>query len=143
MAYSFSISALKTIDCCESAQNAIFDWVWHNIVAKVNLNMTFSIEDKAKKKQTSSAWNVFHSQCDQVLMKLKTLKSFEITSFCPTVCWLFFPRLNKMNADRTLSYALMGSLINLDRYQCLCTFWLCFGYDFCVFWSVVRRDVLI
>lgn len=133
MAYFFSISALKTID-----------WIWHNIVAKVNLNMTFSIEDKAKKKQTSSAWNVFHFQCDQVLMKLKTLKSFEITSFCPTVCFRFFPRLNKMNADRsTLSYALMGSLINLDRYQYLCTFWLCFGYDFCVVWSVVRRDVLI
>lgn len=141
MAYSFSISALKTIDCCESAQNAIFDWVWHNIVAKVNLNMTFSKEDKAKKKQTSSAWNVFPMWSG--FNEIENTEIFWDYIILSNSLLVFFPRLNKTNADRTLSHALMGSLINLDRYQCLCTFWLCFGYDFCVVWSVVRRDVLI
>lgn len=70
-------------------------------------------------------------------MKLKTLKSFEITSFCPTVCWLFFPRLNKMNADHTLSYALMGSLINLDRYQCFCVH---FGYVSAMIFELFDRS---
>lgn len=124
-----SISALKTDDC-ESMKCNFKSFHKYTAVHSYNYAKVVRYENELVKKK--NAKNVYHFWCHHVLKKSKTLKSFEITSFCPTVSVFRLRYTHAANADRKRSYdyMLIRSLINLDGYQCLCTFlWLCCGHS--------------